>query len=81
MPDLDLIKQAKQAGDLRSCPQNRSPIRGAPILILRVIHTIYQTPTDQPIFCHTGEGRCPWLTWIPAFAGKTVKADTSESLD
>src|SRR5713101_3861469 len=22
-------------------------------------------------FCHTGEGRCPWLVWVPAFAGKT----------
>jgi len=20
---------------------------------------------------HTGEGRCPWLAWVPAFAGKT----------
>jgi hypothetical protein len=23
--------------------------------------------------CHTGEGRCPWQNWVPAFAGKTRK--------
>jgi len=28
--------------------------------------------SDQKI-CHTGEGRCPWHTWVPAFAGKTRK--------
>ena len=26
------------------------------------------------ISCHTGEGRCPWWKWIPAFAGKTKGA-------
>jgi hypothetical protein len=22
---------------------------------------------------HTGEGRCPWQNWVPAFAGKTKR--------
>ena len=26
-------------------------------------------------FCHTGEGRCLWQKWVPAFAGKVQEGD------
>lgn len=28
----------------------------------------------------TGEDRCPWQRWVPAFAGKTLKEDPEENL-
>ena len=47
------------------------------------IHSeIHQATTD---YCrhekpsHTGEGRCPWWKWVPAFAGKTWRGRRPES--
>src|SRR5207237_9098332 len=31
----------------------------------------HRTLHTGPPSAHTGKGRCPWLKWVPAFAGKT----------
>jgi hypothetical protein len=36
------------------------------------IHQVTGTNGDIKKSCHTGEGRCPWQKWIPAFAGKAL---------
>jgi hypothetical protein len=43
-------------------------------LMFRPIQKVHLAPVDQcsyQKFRHTGEGRCPWQRWVPAFAGKT----------
>jgi hypothetical protein len=34
-----------------------------------------RTNAGTKILCHTGEGRCLWLSWVPAYAGKTTQGD------
>jgi hypothetical protein len=45
-------------------------------LLFRPIQKIRLATADRCAHqksCHTGEGRCPWQNWVPAFAGKTRK--------
>ena len=44
------------------------------LLVFRPIEKMHLAMADQcsdQKSCHTGEGRCPWQNWVPAFAGKT----------
>ena len=43
-------------------------------LVFRPIQKVLLATVDRcsyQKFRHTGEGRCPWQRWVPAFAGKT----------
>ena|SRR5262249_27452665 len=58
-------------------------IGDARYLVLRIIQMIRQKTAglswyQQPR--HSGEARCRWLTWIPAFAGKTNRRGTGVNL-
>jgi PhoPQ-activated pathogenicity-related protein len=51
------------------------PLLGGMITAARALRAQQSGPAaDQAHiknFCYTGEGRCPWQNWVPAFAGKT----------
>jgi hypothetical protein len=52
------------------------------LLVFRPIEKMHLAMADQcsdQKSCHTGEGRCPWQNWVPAFAGKTRRENLTES--
>ena len=57
---------APDSAHLSSDARQTSRGGGTPDLLLR-----FRRNKAHPKSCHTGEGRCPWQSWVPAFAGKT----------
>ena len=64
MPEIDL-------GNIRAAPiaarRTVTPPAGGKGLVQRCHQKL----------CHTGEGRCPWRKWVPAFAGKTKEGNAA----
>jgi Sodium/hydrogen exchanger family len=74
----DLAKFAVLVAAVVGVPRLAARLRTPPmvgLLLFGVLlgpHVHGLVDTELPHFsCHTGEGRCPYEKWIPAFAGKT----------
>jgi hypothetical protein len=43
------------------------------LLVFRIIHTIHRAMKHLAQYRFTGESRCPWQKWIPAFPTEQVR--------
>jgi Protein of unknown function, DUF417 len=74
------IGLSAEAGRPARGPWQRHP-RIREQLVFRPIQKIHlpSAANVQIKSCHTGEGRCLWQTWVPAFAGKTGDGHHAQS--